>query len=109
MCGGHLFEGEVRAVARSPRLLPPRICKRARVEGVEPGVLDERHTHLALPVTIGCNGQSDAARTPGRLALLCERVGADGIPCLDDGTTQLFGHPQALDLTGFDGIDPAIT
>ena len=107
--GRHLLAGDVRAIAGRARLLPPRVRERPRVEGVEPGVLDERHSHLAIRLAIGRDGDRDAVRAPRGLSLPRERVGTDRVPCLDDRPAQLFGHPQALHLTGFDGVDPAVT
>ncbi|WP_322502008.1 hypothetical protein TR631_36920 [Streptomyces rochei] len=70
----HLLAGEVGAVARRTRLLPPRVRERSGVEGVEPGVLDQRHGHLAVPIAVGGDGDGDAVRAPRGPALGRERV-----------------------------------
>ncbi len=63
-------------------------------------------TRKELPAALTAAEQD---RLPKRrdlaFAAIMERVGPDRVPRLDDRPAQLLGHPQALDLTGFDGVN----
>jgi hypothetical protein len=64
-------------VAGRARLLPQRVRERAHVEGIEPGVLDERHAGLPIPFAIGRNGEGDATLHRPRPLGAAGRAGGD--------------------------------
>jgi len=106
--GVHLGGGQVRAVRRRARLLPPRVGDWASVKCIEPRVLHELHADLPILLAVGGDGNGDAIRASCRLCFYRKRVGTDRVPRFNDGPPEQLDNPRAFDLTGFDRVDLAV-